>query len=174
MAVANRTITFPSLVAGAQTLPAVATVTLAPGNCRGVNTYGGETWSFVGSLMGWSVATHPRWRLVSVSWDQRIREYESGALRDDYTVRRQKVPPVTFPNPDPATWGNWQNDEEMWFAGQATWTDAPSYLSPYYFSYTITDINFEFQYVPFPLLPLRDPDTNLIIRNANGIIMRGP
>ena len=174
MAVANRTITFPTLTAGAQTIPAVATVTLSPANCRGVwvGTY--ETWELVGSLVGWTIATHPRWRLVSVSWNQRIREYELGALRDDYTVRRQKVPPITFPNPNPATWGSWLNDEEIWFNGQATWTDAPSYVSPYYRIYTITDIEFEFEYIPFPPVPLRDPDTNLIIRDANGVIMRGP
>lgn len=174
MAIANRTITFPSLVGGTQTIPWVASVTLSPVNCRGVNTNPLETWNFVGHLNSWNITTHPRWRLVAVSWSQRIREYELGALRDDYTVQRSFIPPITFPDPNPANWGDWSNDEEKWFDGQATWTNAPSYLSPYYFSYTITDIKFEFQYVPFPLVPLRDPNTTKIIRNADGIIMRGP
>lgn len=174
MAVANRTITFPSLVAGVQTIPWVASVTLAPVNCRGVNTHPNETWEFVGSLVGWNITTHPRWRLVAARWKQRTREYESGAIRDDYTYQRSFIPPITFPDPNPANWDNWGVNEEKWFSGQVTWINAPSYLAPYYHIDTISDIEFEFQYIPFPPNPLRDPDSNLIIRSElTNNILRG-
>lgn len=179
MAVANRTITFPSLVAGVQTIPWVATVTLAPVNCRG-NASGsggreGEVWNIIGSLTGWTITTHPRWRLVFASWLRRERLYENGELEEDYTARFSFHPPITFPDPNPANWvGNWWLNEERWFAGQTTWINPPSYIGSYYEVFNISDIKFEFEYTPFPPNPLRDPDTNLIIRNANGIIMRGP
>lgn len=173
MAVANRTITFPSLVAGVQTIPWVATVTLAPVSCRGVKVSPTTNWEFVGTLVGWTLATHPRWRLKAVRWKQRIREYISGEFHADNTDQWFVHSPVTFPDPNPANWDDYWT-EYKWFSGQATCLNAASYLMPWYEICTISDIEFEFEYYLFPPNPLRDPDTNLIIRDANGIIMRGP
>ena len=169
MAVANRTITFPALTAGAQTIPWVATVTLTPVNCRGVTTDGH---TLVGSLVTWSLATHPNWVVISRSWKQRIRKYRDGEIISDHTYTRTIGPTNPFPDPNPANWGlNWINNERRWFNGSDAWMEMSFNFTDVL---TISDIEFEFHYYPFPLLPLHDPDTKLIIRSANGIIMRGP
>lgn len=95
-----------------------------------------------------------------------------GRILSDHTYTRTIGPTDPFPDPNPANWGSgWINDERFWFNGSDSWMDGSYNMTDVL---TISDIEFEFYYYPFPLVPLRDPDNGLIIRDANGVIMRGP